>query len=114
MTKAEKALRFAAQALGGAMLIGLWIEYSDSVRKGAASFQNMALLFVLSVVILLLLTLLAKRMLRIRGLLALGKMTVCYLTGVGMAMAMAALILLLIELDTAFTSMMMLIRHGGQ
>lgn len=114
MTKGERLLRFAAQALGGATLIGLWIGSMGAEWLGLAIHPGVAVLIVLSAALLLLLALLAKRLLCIRYLLALGKMIVSCFSGAAMALAMAALILLLIELNTAFTGMMMLIRHGGQ
>lgn len=114
MTKGERLLRFAAQALGGATLIGLWIGSMGVEWLGMEARPGAAVVIALSAVLLLLLALLAKKLIRIRYLLALGKVAVSYFAGVAMALAMAALILMLVELSTAFTGMMMLIRHGGQ
>lgn len=111
MTKGVKILRFAAQTLGGATLIGLWIEYTKAEWLRT---QKMAMLFALAMVLLLLLGLAAKRLLGVRYLPALGKMTVCFISGVLLGLAMTALILLLAEMNTAFVGMMTLIRHGGQ
>ena len=114
MTKGEKLLSFAAQALGGATLFGLLLQSTDIRFLEDITRQKMTALLILSVAALLLLALLAKLLLRVRCLPALGKMAMAYLSGVVMGLAMAALVLLLAEMNTAFTSMLILISHGGQ
>lgn len=114
MTRCEKVLGFAAKALGGGTLFGLLLQSTDMKFLEDITLQKMTALFILSVVAFLLLALLAKLLLRIRCLPAMGKMAACYLSGVVMGLAMAALLLLLAEMNTAFASMMLLIRHGGQ
>lgn len=113
MSGREKALRFAAQALGGGTLLGVWVELSEVRWYGREGLGGPALLAALSLLALLLLALGMKGLRRSRYLPALGRTATAYLSGAATGVAIGVVILLLAELLTAAVGMMMLRGFGG-
>ena len=111
MTRRERWLQFAAQALGGGTLWGVWVAF-----MGLNPFTKdrfIPWLLVLSLAALLLMALGTKLLSGTGYLPALGRVSKAFLFGVLMGLAMAALILLLAELLTAMVGMATLIGYGG-
>lgn len=111
MMKGETILRFITQALGSATLWGVWVQFAGV--PPFAQGGHIAWILLLSMAAFLLLTLLAKLLLRVGYPAALWSLCKPYVSGILMGLAIAALLLLLTEVMTALVSMMTLIRYGG-
>lgn len=113
MSGGEKALRFAAQALGGGTLLGVWVAVADIRRLGSQALGETAALLGVSLLLLLAVALAMKLTQHIRYRSALGRTATAYLSGAGTGLAVSVLILLLVELITAVVSMRVLRGFGG-
>ena len=103
-------LQFAAQALGGGTLWGVWVALMGltPLRGGSIPW-----LLTFSLAALLLMALGTKLVSRAGYPQALGRVIKAFLFGLLMGLAMAALILVLAELLTAMVGMATLIGYGG-
>ena len=113
MSGGEKALRFAARALGGGTLLGAWVALADYRWIGGQAVGETAALLGVALLLLLALALGMKRCRRSGYGPALGRTAMTFLSGVATGVAIGVLLLLLAELLTAAVGLMMLKGYGG-